>query len=56
LHWDTLCGVPLNEALKKFWRPYADPHQLMQLPYRQRVGSTVLLRQACAGPKNPLRK
>jgi len=41
LHWDTLCGVPLNEALKKFWRPDADPHQLMQLPYRQRVGSTV---------------
>jgi len=41
LHWDTLCGVPLNETLKKFWRPYADPHQLMQLPYRQRVGSTV---------------
>jgi len=41
LHWDTLCGVPLNEGLKKFWRPYADPHQLMQLPYRQRVGPTV---------------
>jgi len=41
LHWDTLCGVPLNEALKKFWRPFADPHQLMQLPCRQRVGSTV---------------
>ena len=41
LHWDTLCGVPLNEALKKFWRPYADPQLLMQLPFRQRVGSTV---------------
>ena len=41
LHWDTLCGVPLNEALKKFWRPYADPHQLMQLPHRQRVGASV---------------
>jgi len=41
LHWDTLCGVPLNDALKKFWRPYADPQLLMQLPFRQRVGSTV---------------
>ena len=41
LHWDTLCGVPLNETLKTFWRPYADPHRLMQLPCRQRVGSTV---------------
>jgi transposase len=41
LHWDTLCGVPLNAALKKFWRPYADPDLLMQLRHRQRVGSTV---------------
>jgi len=41
LHWDTLCGVPLNESLKKFWRPSADPQQLMQLPHRQRVGQTV---------------
>ncbi len=41
LHWDTLCGVPLNEPLKKFWRPWADPHQLMQLSHRQRVGHTV---------------
>jgi len=41
LHWDTLCGVPLNPALKKFWRPWADPQQLMQLPHRQRVGQTV---------------
>lgn len=41
LHWDTLCGVPLNESLKKFWRPWADPQQLMQLPHRQRVGQTV---------------
>lgn len=41
LHWNTLCGVPLNEALKKFWRPYADPHQLMQLANRQRVGASV---------------
>jgi transposase len=41
LHWDTLCGVPLNQSLKEFWRPWADPRQLMQLPHRQRVGSTV---------------
>src|SRR5712691_5892755 len=41
LHWDTLCGVPLNPSLKKFWRPWADPQQLMQLAHRQRVGHTV---------------
>ena len=41
LHWDTLCGVPLNPSLKKFWRPWADPQQLMQLSRRQRVGQTV---------------
>jgi len=22
LHWDTLCGLPLTEALKTFWRPW----------------------------------
>jgi transposase len=41
LHWDTLCGMPLNEGLKKFWRPWAKPENLMQLPQRQRVGQTV---------------
>ena len=41
LHWDTLCGVPLNQALKKFWRPWANPQQLMQLRNRQQVGHTV---------------
>ena len=41
LHWDTLCGVPLNTALKKFWRPWANPQQLLQLPHRHRVGHTV---------------
>ena len=41
LRWDTLCGVPLNEGLKKFWRPWAEPQQLMQLPNRQRVGQTI---------------
>jgi transposase len=41
LRWDTLCGIPLNEKLKSFWRPWADPQQLMQLTHRQRVGQTV---------------
>lgn len=41
LHWETLCGVPLNPALKKFWRPWADPQQLTQLSHRHRVGQTV---------------
>jgi hypothetical protein len=41
LNWDTLCGVPLNGKLKKFWRPWAHPQQMMQLPHRQRVGQTV---------------
>jgi len=41
LHWDTLCGLPLNEALKTFWRPWAKPQELMQLSQRQRVGQTV---------------
>lgn len=41
LHWDTLCGVPLNPALKKFWRPWANPQQLMQLAHRHRVGQTL---------------
>jgi hypothetical protein len=40
-HWDTLCGVPLNPGLKRFWRPWADPQQLMQLSNRQRVGQTI---------------
>jgi transposase len=41
LHWDTLCGVPLNNALKKFWRPWANPQRLMQFPNRVRVGSSI---------------
>jgi len=41
LHWDTLCGLPLNEALKTFWRPWAKPQKLMQLSQRHRVGQTV---------------
>ena len=41
LRWDTLCGVPLNAALKKFWRPWAEPAKLVQLPHRHRVGPTI---------------
>ena len=41
LHWNTLCGMPLNEALKELWRSQANPQQLMQLSHRQRVGQTV---------------
>jgi transposase len=41
LHWDTLCGVPLNPALKKFWRAWAKPQRLMQFHNRVRVGSSV---------------
>jgi transposase len=41
LGWHTLCGMPLNESLKRFWRPWANPEQLMQLSQRQRVGQTV---------------
>jgi transposase len=41
LHWNTLCGVPLNDALKKYWRPWADPQKLMQLRHRHRVGQNI---------------
>jgi transposase len=41
LHWDTLCGLPFNETLKTFWRPWAKPQELMQLSQRHRVGQTV---------------
>lgn len=41
LHWNTLCGVPLNPTLKNFWRPWAKPQQLTQLSRRHRVGQTV---------------
>jgi transposase len=41
LHWDTLCGMPLNQGLKKFWRPSANLQQLLQLSHRHRVGQTV---------------
>lgn len=41
LRWDTLCGVPINPALKQFWRPWAKPERLMQFSNRVRVGSSV---------------
>lgn len=45
LHWDTLCGVPLHDKLKKFWRPCLDPQKLMQLSHRARVGHSVFYTQ-----------
>jgi transposase len=41
LHWDTLCGVPLNPALKKFWRPWANPERMLEFPNRVPVGSSI---------------
>ena len=41
MQWDTLCGVPLNDHLKEYWRPRIDPQQLMSLSRRHRVGQTV---------------
>jgi len=41
LHWDTLCGVPLNPALKKFWRPWANPERMLEFPNRVQVGSSI---------------
>ena len=41
LHWDTLCGVPLNPALKKFWRTWANPERMLAFPNRVQVGSSI---------------
>ena len=41
MHWDTLCGVPLNPALKKFWRPWANPERMLEFPNRVPVGSSI---------------
>lgn len=41
LHWDTLCGVPLNPALKRFWRRWANPERMLRFPNRVQVGSSV---------------
>jgi transposase len=41
LKWDTLCGVPIHNALKRFWRTEIQPRKLTQLSYRHRVGGNV---------------
>jgi len=41
LHWDTLCGMPLHPALKKFWRPWATPGRMLRFSNRVPVGSSV---------------
>jgi transposase len=41
LNWNTLCGIPLNNALKKLWRPWANPQKLTQLSNRVSVGPNV---------------
>jgi transposase len=41
LQWETLCGVPLHPALKKFWRAWANPQRMLPYSNRVRVGSTV---------------
>ena len=41
LGWDTLCGVPLREPLKEFWRPKLKSQTLVQLEHRHRVGRSV---------------
>jgi hypothetical protein len=33
--------VPLNPALKKSWRPWADPQRMLQFPNRVQVGSGI---------------
>jgi len=40
----------LNQSLKKFWRPWADPPQLLQLPHRHRSATRSFI-LAC-GPIN----
>lgn len=46
LNWNTLCGIPLNNALKKLWRPWADPQRLTQLSNRVVAGSSVFYVQS----------
>lgn len=41
LQWDTLCGVPLNPALKRFWHAGANPQRMLQFSNRVRVGSSI---------------
>jgi len=41
LHWDTLCGVAFNEALKKLWRPYLAQGSQTPLENRVRLNQTI---------------
>ena len=34
LRWDTLCGIPLNEGLKKSWRPFMAAGQIVTFDNR----------------------
>ncbi|MEK7378865.1 MAG: transposase [Candidatus Binatota bacterium] len=41
LGWDTLCGVPLNAALKRFWRTILAKARLIHLNNRVRLKKTI---------------
>lgn len=46
LGWDTLCGIPLRDPLKEFWRPKLKGQSLVQLENRHRVGQSVFYAQS----------
>ena len=42
LKWDTLCGVPIRDSIKKFWRKeLQDPDVLMRIGNRVELNKTV---------------
>ncbi len=41
LGWDTLCGVPLHEGLKRFWKPILVREELVDFKNRIRLGKTI---------------
>ena len=45
LGWDTLCGVPLRDPLKAFWRPKRKGGLPLDLAHRHRVGANVFYAQ-----------
>ena len=45
LQWHTLCGIPLNPALKKLWHTWANPMRMLKFSNRVRVGSSVFYTQ-----------
>jgi transposase len=45
LGWNTLCGIPLRDPLKAFWRPKLKATPLISLEHRHRVGSSVFYTQ-----------